>query len=306
MNAQKLFGSIEAGGTKFVCAIGSGPNAIQDKAVFPTESPAETFQQVINFFKASQTKYGKICSLGICSFGPVDIHKDSLTFGFITSTPKPGWENTDILGAIRSSFPIPVGFDTDVNGAALGESRWGAARGFDQVLYITVGTGIGGGALVNGRPVHGLLHPEMGHIRIPHSLIKDPYPGCCPYHGDCLEGLACGVALSDRWGKPGHELIGNEPVWDLEAEYLALGVVNFILVLSPHIVVLGGGIMQNDFLFPKIRKHVSELLNHYISVQPVLSNLEKYIVPPELGDMAGIAGGFVLAEEALSDSINVS
>ena len=298
MKAGGLYGSVEAGGTKFVCAVGAGPDSVADLTVIPTETPEATIRNAIAFFKNAENRCGPLRALGVCSFGPIDLRRGSSTYGCITSTPKPGWRNTDIVGAFKAAFAIPVGFDTDVNGAALGEARWGAARGKGQVLYVTVGTGIGGGALASGRPVHGLLHPEMGHIRIPHDLLRDPYPGCCPYHGDCLEGLACGVAIDGRWGKSGAELAGDERVWDLEAEYLAAGIVNLSLTLSPEVVIIGGGVMRNGSLYPKIRSRAAALFNRYIAAEPVLSRMDEYIVPPGLGERAGIAGGFVLAAAA--------
>ncbi len=297
---KTLYASVEAGGTKFVLAVGSGPNAVRERTVIPTGEPEETFRRAVDFFRAAERRHGEIAALGIASFGPVDLRKESPGYGRITSTPKPGWSGADIAGAFASALGVPVGLDTDVNGAALGEARWGAARGRENVLYITVGTGIGGGALAGGRPLHGLLHPEMGHIRVPHDLSADPYPGSCPFHGDCLEGLACGVAIEGRWGKPAAELAGDERVWNLEAAYLAAGIVDMLLVLSPEIVIIGGGVMRNETLLPKIREKTAGLLNGYVAAEPLLSRMDVYIVPPGLGELSGIAGGFVLAEEALA------
>ncbi|MDR1180250.1 MAG: ROK family protein, partial [Spirochaetales bacterium] len=205
VSSEFLFGSVEAGGTKFVCALGSSPDAIRESVTIPTHTPEKTLAAAIEFLKSAETRHGKIQAIGICSFGPIDVNENSPRYGYITTTPKPGWRDVDILGAFRSAFQVPVGFDTDVNGAALGEARWGAARGKTHVLYITVGTGVGGGALIRGLPVHGLLHPEMGHIRGPHDRTLDPYPGWCPWHGDCLEGLVCGPALAQRCGKPAQD-----------------------------------------------------------------------------------------------------
>jgi fructokinase len=196
---------------------------------------------------------------------------------------------------MEAEFRVPIGFDTDVNGAALGEQRWGAGQGKNTILYITVGTGIGGGALVNGQPIHGLIHPEMGHLRIPHDPARDPFPGSCPFHGDCLEGLASGTALKARWGKSAQELDPNHPAWDLEGEYLGLGVVNIILTLSPEVVILGGGVMKVPNLIEKVRERVKSLLHDYVDSPLVKNRIDTYIVPPALGDLAGIAGGFELA-----------
>jgi fructokinase len=294
-----IFGSIEAGGTKFVCALGSSPDAILARTTIPTETPEKTLVAALDFFSTAQEKHGKIAAFGISSFGPVDLKEGSPAYGCITTTPKPGWKNTDISGVFKKAFQVPLGFDTDVNGAALGEARWGAARGFSHVLYITVGTGIGGGALVQGLPLHGLLHPEMGHIRVPHDLSRDPFPGLCPWHGDCLEGLASGPALAQRLGKPAKDIAPDDPVWDIEADYLAAAVLNFTLCLSPQIIIMGGGVMHTPNLIEKIRQKTARLLNGYVAAEPLASDMDAYIVPPGLGDLSGIAGGFVLAEQAL-------
>ncbi len=193
-----IYGGIEAGGTKFVCAIASGPQDVHAQVTFPTTTPQNTVKQAVEFFRQGEEKYGRLSAIGIASFGPVDPHTNSPTFGYITSTPKPGWSNFNLMGAIRKEFDVPMGFDTDVNGAALAEWRWGAAQGLQNFVYLTIGTGIGGGAIVNGYLLHGLIHPEMGHILIPHDFKADPFPGVCPFHGDCLEGLATGPALERR------------------------------------------------------------------------------------------------------------
>jgi fructokinase len=275
-------GGIEAGGSKFVCAAGSGPEDAEI-AEFPTTTPEKTIPRVAEFFLARPP----VAAIGIASFGPIDPNPESPTFGYITSTPKPGWRNFDFAGAIRTALGKPIAFDTDVNAAALAESRWGAARGLRNLLYITVGTGLGGGAFIDGRLLHGRLHPEMGHIRVPHDRARDPFPGNCPYHGDCLEGLAAGPAIQARWGQPGRLLPDGHAAWDLEAEYLALGVVSWTCTLSPQRILLGGGVMQRTELFPKLRDRVGELLNGYL--QP------PEMVPPELGTRAGVLGALALA-----------
>ncbi len=277
-------GGIEAGGSKFKCAAGSGPGDAEI-AEFPTTNPQETIGRVAEFFRTREP----VESVGIASFGPIDPNPQSPTFGYITSTPKPGWRNFDFAGAVKDALGIPVAFDTDVNAAALAESRWGAARGLRSFLYITVGTGIGGGAFIDGRLLHGRLHPEMGHLRVPHDRLRDPFAGHCPYHGDCLEGLAAGPAIQARWGLAGHLLPDGHPAWDLEGDYLALGVVSWTCVLSPERIVLGGGVMQREELFPKIRLRVGELLNGYLE--------SPEIVPPELGTRAGVLGAIALAGE---------
>ncbi len=290
-----MFGAIEAGGTKFVCAVGSGP---RDLAVtqIPTTSPQETTSKAIAFLRERSSR--KLDAVGIGSFGPIDLHPQSASFGHITSTPKAGWQNYDLAGAVRAALGVPVGFDTDVNAAALGEARWGAAQSLSDFVYLTVGTGIGGGAMVNGRVLHGMVHAEMGHVRIPHDPQRDPYAGCCPYHGDCLEGLASGPAIEQRWGKPAAELPRDHAAWELEAHYLALGLMNYVCTLSPKRLVVGGGVMQQDWLFPMIRAELARLLNGYVRAPELAEDLEQYVVPPRLGNRAGIAGALVLAEEA--------
>jgi len=276
-------GAIEAGGTKFICATGTGP-ADLESVEFPTTTPAETIRRATDFFRPRMP----LDALGIGSFGPIDPNPNSPTFGTITSTPKPAWRNFNIAGALRDALQIPVAFDTDVNAAALGEFRWGAAQGLHAFLYVTVGTGVGGGAMVNGQLLHGHLHSEMGHIRIPRDLARDPFPGNCPYHGDCLEGLIAAPALEARYGCPPHLLPADHPAWDLVSGYLALGLNNWICTLSPQKVILGGGIMQRVELFPRLRSRVGELLNGYITPPD--------LVPAELGTAAGVLGAIALAD----------
>lgn len=296
---MSLYGAIEAGGTKFVCAVGTGPDDLRAEARFPTTTPVETLDRTISFFKEQQLRLGEsLAALGVGSFGPVDPNPASPTFGFVTTTPKPGWANTDVVGALRKVFPIPVGFDTDVNAAALGEHRWGAAQGLDTFIYLTIGTGLGGGGMVGGRLIHGLVHPEMGHIRIPHDWAADPFPGACPYHGDCFEGLAAGPALEQRLQQRGETLPENHPVWALEAHYIALGLVNFILTLSPERLILGGGVMQQAHLFPLVRREVLVLLAGYVQAAEILNRCDTYIVPPGLGGRSGVLGALALAQMA--------
>jgi len=302
--STSIYGAIEAGGTKFVCAVGTAPDDILEEIRIPTTSPDETLERATDFFRSAGERHGKISAFGIASFGPVDLDEKSPTYGFITSTPKRGWRNTDLVGSVKKAFPVPVGFDTDVNGAALGELRWGAGKGFENLVYFTIGTGIGGGVVANGKPVHGLVHPELGHLRVPRDRNKDPFEGCCPFHGDCLEGLASGPALKARWGLPGDELLERKEVWELEADYLALCVVNTVLSCSPERIVLGGGVMENAFLFPMVRAKALALLGGYVQASAILERIDEYIVPPGLGGRSGMAGGFVLAENALNRKEN--
>ena len=289
---SSLYGGIEAGGTKFVCAVGTGPQDLTFKRI-PTTTPEETISRVVAFFQ----EHERISSIGIGSFGPLDLNPSSSTYGYITSTPKPGWASTDLAGAVKRALQVPVGFDTDVNVAALGEWKWGAAQGLDNFIYLTVGTGIGGGGMINGKLMHGLVHPEMGHIRIPHDKSADPYAGCCPFHDDCLEGLASGTAIEKRWDQRGEELPDDHPAWIWESYYLALAVSDFICTLSPEKVIIGGGVMGQKQLFPMIRKNTVQLLNGYIQAKAVLEDIGSYIVPPGLGGRAGILGAIALAME---------
>lgn len=285
-----MFGVIEAGGTKFICGVGTGPHDLRTVQI-PTTEPAITIPAVIDFLRTAGA--GHLKAVGIGSFGPICTDPHSLAWGFITSTPKLAWRNSDLVGPIRAALGIPVGFDTDVNAAALGEARWGAAQGVADFLYLTVGTGIGGGAIAQNRVIHGTSHSEMGHIRIPHDLAADPFPGLCPYHRDCLEGLASGPAIQARWGQSADNLPPNHPAWPLEAHYLALAIANFACTLSCARVILGGGVMRQAHLFGQIRAQVSQLLNGYIRPPE--------LVPPALGDRAGVCGALVLAEQAFAN-----
>ncbi len=290
-----IYGAIEAGGTKFVCALGSGPGDLAIKRI-PTTTPEETISRVIAYFREQP----EISAMGIGSFGPLDLNPSSSTYGYITTTPKPGWTFTDLAGEIKRALKVPVGFDTDVNTAALGEYKWGAARGLENFMYLTIGTGIGGGGMINGKLVHGLVHPEMGHILIPHDRTADPYPGCCPFHGDCLEGLASGTAIEKRWGKRGEDLPPDHTAWIWESYYLALAITDYICTLSPQRVIVGGGIMQQTQIFPMIRNNVVQLLNSYIQAKVILEDIEHFIVPPGLGGRVGILGTIALAMQTLN------
>ena len=297
---KSMFAGIEAGGTKFICGIGTGPHDLRT-VQFPTSSPDITLESVIGFFKEANVT---IEGLGIGSFGPIDLHRASPFYGHITSTPKPGWANFDLVGVVQNSLDVPVSFDTDVSAAVLGEARWGAARGLSDAIYITIGTGIGGGALVGGSVVHGLVHPEMGHLRIPHDRVADPFEGSCPYHGDCFEGLASGPAIQARWGAIATTLPPDHPAWALEARYIAYGLVNLAVTLSPQRILLGGGVMQQAHLFTMLRREFSQLLNGYVQHEELLKHLDAFIQPPQLGGRAGILGALVLAEQAAANVSN--
>ena len=327
-----VFGAVEAGGAKFVCGAGSGPADLV-RATIPTTTPAETLGRVVQFFREQMRRMpvrisaddrsvavavqrrddsaqapiqslarqravaltDGLRAIGVASFGPVDLDPASPTYGYITSTPKPGWSSFDICGALRDALGLPVAFDTDVNAAALAESKWGAGKDLDNILYLTVGSGIGGGAVIDGRLLRGLSHSEMGHIRIPHDRAADPFPGVCPYHGDCLEGLASGPAIERRWNMPAEDLPSGHPAWALEARYLALGLASLVCALSPRRVIMGGGVMRRLDLFPMIRAGLSECLNGYVQAPEV--------VPPALGEDAGVLGAMILAQRLLNPSL---
>ena len=295
-----LVGAVEAGGTKFVCALGTGPLDIRARTRFPTTTPEETLGRTREFF-ATAAREGALRGLGVGAFGPADVDPTSEGWGRITSTPKPGWSDTDVVGPLRRALGVPVAFDTDVNAAAIGEGRWGAARELDTFLYLTVGTGIGGGAVANGRVLHGLLHPEMGHIPVPHDRARDPYPGCCPFHGDCLEGLAAGPAIGERWGRPADELPDHHPAWDLEASYLGHALCTYALVLSPRRIIVGGGVMARSFLYDRVRRRFSETLGGYLRAPAIRDDLERFIVPPGLGARSGLLGALALGRLAAGE-----
>lgn len=286
------YGGIEAGGTKFVCTVGSGPDNILAEARFPTTNPDETIGQAIAFFQAQSVP---LKAVGIASFGPIDPNPNSPTYGYITTTPKPYWANINLAGAIQSALGVPVAIDTDVNGAALGEYKWGAAQGLDTFLYFTIGTGIGGGGIVGGQTMHGLVHPEIGHIMLPKV---DEFEGTCPFHGHCFEGLASGPALEKRWGMPAANLSPEHPAWEIEATTIALAMHNMVCTLSPQRIILGGGVMQQEHLFPMIRAKMQETLNGYVQAAAILDDIDTFIVPPALGDQAGMLGAIALAQAA--------
>lgn len=292
----RLYGGVEAGGTKFVCAIGTDPGNFEEIR-FPTSDPASTLAQVVAFFEPYQKK---LQAIGVGSFGPVDLHSNSSRFGYITSTPKPGWQNTDVVGPLKEALEVPVAFDTDVNAAAAGEGLWGAAKGLSDYLYVTIGTGIGGGAVSGGRLVHGLVHPEMGHCLI-EQRSDDSYAGGCPFHGNrCLEGLASGPAIAERWGKDASTLPLNHPAWDMETDYIAQALVNYLCILSPQRIILGGGVMDQKHLLARIHNRVIELLNGYIQTDQVLKQIDTLIVAPQLGSKAGVLGAIALAKGLIS------
>ena len=290
-----VIAAVEAGGTKFICGLGNEKGEIIDKINIPTTTPEETMSKVIEYFKDK-----KFDVMGVGSFGPIDPVKNSETYGYITKTPKPYWSDYNIIGELKKHFNVPMEFDTDVNGAALAEAWWGAGKGLKNIIYITVGTGIGAGAVVNGTMLQGLTHPEMGHIFLK-KHPDDKFQGRCPFHKDCLEGMAAGPAIEDRWGKKGQEMANDDRVWEMEAYYLAQALMNYILILSPQKIIMGGGVMKQQQLFPLIRKYVQEFLNNYVYKREILEKIDEYIVYPGLGDEAGFTGSIALGKIALEN-----
>jgi fructokinase len=281
---EPIYGAIEAGGTKFICAVGDQGGQILKETRFPTTSPDETYSRALEFFVQYHRDIAPISSIGIASFGPIDLHRDSPEFGHILATSKPGWTGTDVFGYFQESLDVPIGFDTDVNGAALGEWRWGAAKGLETFVYLTIGTGIGGGGLVRG---------------VPHDREQDPFKGVCPFHGDCFEGLASGPALEQRYGAKAESLDRDHPAWKLEAHYIALALQIYICTLSPQRIILGGGVMEQMQLYPLVREKTLGFLNGYIALPQIVENIDDYIVPPALAGRAGILGALVLAQQAI-------
>ncbi len=284
-------GVLEAGGTKMVCAVGDETGKIYEQKIIPTQTPELTIPQIIDYFKEKE-----IDALGIGCFGPIDLDKNSATYGYITSTPKPDWANYNIVGNLKKALAVPIGFDTDVNSSVLGEITFGQAKNKKNVVYLTVGTGIGAGIYAEGKLLHGMLHPEAGHIML-RQRADDTYGGKCPYHKNCMEGLASGPAIEERWGKKPEELAREDLVWDLEAYYIAQALVTYILILAPELIILGGGVMKQIQLFARIRTYVKEMLGDYIRTKQ-LEDMDKYIVPADLADNQGIMGCLELARIA--------
>jgi fructokinase len=286
-----LYGGIEGGGTKFNCAVGSGPDHILDEIRIPTTTPAETVQRICEFFVPH---LGKLHGIGLGTFGPADVDPASPTYGYITATPKPHWAHTNILGMLRENIKLPFAMEMDVAIAGLGEAKWGASKSDSHSLYLTIGTGIGGGYIVAGKPLRGLTSLETGHIRIPHDRELDPFRGFCPFHEDCFEGLAAGPSIEARFGQRAETLPDDHPFWQIEAGYIAHALVNYILTLSPKRIIIGGGVMQNQFMFPTVRRKVQQVMNEYIGHEMLTTKIDQYIVPPALGSRSGVLGAIAL------------
>jgi fructokinase len=297
VSGERIWAGIEGGGTKFVCAVGSGPDAIEATQTIPTTAPAETLRAAGDFIERAAAGRA-LAAIGIAHFGPLDLDHASATYGSVTTTPKPGWAGANVVGYFRERFGVPISWDTDVNGTALGELRWGAGRGLRSLVYFTIGTGIGGGAIVDGRPVHGLLHPEMGHIPIVAFGAREP-AGVCPYHGGrCVEGVASGPAIAARAGRPGHELPPDHPIWEEEAHYLAFLAASTACMYSPQRIIFGGGVMRQEHLLERIRERFLAILNGYLRSPVITRDVASYLVAPGLGDRAGVLGALALAQDA--------
>jgi fructokinase len=290
----RIYGGVETGGSWVVCALGTGPDDIVAQETFATGDPGPTLERIAAFFERGP----RPAAIGVGSFGPVDLDRRSATWGHVTTTPKPGWAHTPVAPVLRDRLGVPVAFDTDVTAAAIGEHRWGAAAGVENVCYLTVGTGIGAGLLVEGHPVHGLVHPEVGHLRIPHDRERDPFAGNCPRHGDCWEGLAAGPAIAARWQANPRELPDDHPAWALEAEYVALGILAIVLVASPERVIAGGGVLERPGVLAGARAGLVALNAGYLQPPLIGAEVDRYVVAPALGDRAGVLGAIALAQSA--------
>lgn len=295
--SETYYGGVEGGGTKFVCAIGSSDGTIVAQERFQTEDPAVTLANAIGFFRDHPQK---VAAIGIGTFGPIELRHNQPNYGWITATPKIAWRNTDVVGPFAKVLNVPVAFDTDVNAAALGEWTFGALKGRDVGIYITVGTGIGGGVIVNGKPLHGLAHPEMGHIHVTHDLARDPYAGHCPYHGDCLEGLASGPALGERYGIAGEALADSHEGFALVAHYVAQALTTFTFAIAPERIVVGGGLGARPGFLELVRNDMRALGGGYPPASLVVDTLEDFVVTPGLDNRSGVLGSIALATTAIA------
>lgn len=307
---MSLLAGIETGGTKINCAVGPEPTTIVERKRIPTTAnPDADLAAVADFLSEASSRHGTLAAVGIGSFGPCDPHRDSPTFGYVTATPKPGWRDTDVVGILTHHLthhgapPVPIAFDTDVDAAAWGEYRHGAGQGQSSLVYVTVGTGIGGGAVVAGSVLHGSIHPEMGHVRLPRSSAEqEAFAGVCPYHGDCWEGVAAGPAIAARWGAPGQDLPNDHPAWDLTAQYIAVGLHALVCVLSPSRVVLGGGVGANPNVLRRVRPLLVASLAGYIADPAITEHVDDFLVPPALAGDSGVVGALALAADRSSAS----
>jgi fructokinase len=295
---EALYGAIEAGGTKFACALVDGSCRILEEHRFPTTDAVATLRAACEFLRDASARLRPLSAIGVASFGPVNLRRDSSSYGCIGKTPKPGWSGTDFVGALAREFACPIGFDTDVNAAALAEHRWGAARGVDSMVYVTIGTGIGGGVISRGAPIHGLMHPEMGHFHPRRHALDQGFAGVCPFHGDCLEGLASGPAIVARSGRELRAIDPDHPQWEIEADYLGQLCAQLVLLVSPQRIVLGGGVMNQRQLLAPVRRRLLHWLGGYVDRPEILDALDEYVVPPALHTQSGVLGAVLLAMNA--------
>jgi len=295
-----LLGGVELGGTKCVCLVGTGPNDVRARISLPTGGDSEaTLARIESQLREWRTSIGPIAALGVASFGPLDLDRASPTYGSIVSTVKPGWSNTDVVRRLSRAVGVPVGFDTDVNGAALAEGRWGAARNLADYAYVTVGTGVGVGLVVAGRPAYGFSHGELGHIRIV-RLAGDDWQGACAFHGDCVEGLASGAAIAARAGMPAHRIPVDSPVWEGVAHALAQLLHTLVLSTAPRRILIGGGVAESrPELLEQVRRRLLLSINGYLDLGRLVGGIDAYVVPPGLGPLAGPMGALALAADAV-------
>jgi fructokinase len=301
-DAPRLFGAVEAGGTKFIVAVGNDRGEILAQERFPTADPTSTLAATQDFLRQRSQALGTLAAIGFASFGPVELDKTSSRYGFMGRTPKPGWSGTDIAGTLAREFSCPIGFDTDVNAAALAEHRWGAAQDVNTLVYLTIGTGIGGGVLVDGAPIHGLMHPEIGHIYLRRHPLDLGFDGVCPFHRDCLEGVASGPAIIARTGATLRQLDESHPQWEIEADYLGQLCAQLVATVSPQRIIMGGGVMSQARLLPLIRPRLRHWLGGYIDRSEIQGGADRYVVAPDLGDRAGVLGALVLAMDAAASA----
>ena len=297
-HTEALYGAIEAGGTKFICALVDGSCNIREERRFPTTDPGTTLRQTCEFFRDASIRLRPLSAIGVATFGPVNLRRDSGSYGCIGKTPKPGWSGTDFVGTLAREFTCPIGFDTDVNAAALAEHRWGAARDVDSMVYVTVGTGIGGGVISRGAPIHGLMHPEIGHIHPRRHPLDQGFAGVCPFHGDCLEGLASGPAIVARTGREMSEIEPDHPQWEIEADYLGQLCAQLVAMVSPQRIVIGGGVMNQNRLLVPIRRRLLHWLGGYVERREILESVDEYVVSPALHAQSGVLGAALLAMDA--------
>ncbi len=296
-----LIAAIEAGGTKFVCAVGTGPNDLRDITRIATTTPEETLAGVTRFLSTMKSKHGPFAAIGVGSFGPIDLDRNSETYGYITSTPKPGWQFTNVVRMLQDRYHVPIAWDTDVNAAVLAEYLWGAGKDLDPLVYITVGTGVGGGVLVNGQLLHGLLHPEIGHLLVPppQNSAAVQHECHCPFHKSCVEGYICGPAIASRWGVKAESMPVDHPAWEEVADVMAHALMNLSLSLSPRRFILGGGVMSQEHILPLVRGRLHALNNHYLRVPEFDRTLDDFVVAPGLGGRSGLLGALALGKYEL-------